>query len=165
MFIRAPQGHSGSNLDTSTLFTQRLRKDTHHFCTRFQEDWCHKVFGQNEGRKAVCSSFVWTRIPTRSTSRTIAGRNIVMWNRRKLRVSSPKQRTVVSYVTTVLVEFLTKIINIKKGTEKVRESKNKRKEKYHQRRRADAIVIRRGTPQATSQKAKNHCKRDSLEKS
>ena len=44
---------------------------------------------------------------------------------RRIRLTSTKQRTAVSYVTTQLAEFLTKTINLKGGSERCGKEENK----------------------------------------
>ena len=114
-FVRAPQGHAGNNLDMSTFSHTKIEKGCtsflYHFGLSRNEDSVKSGglvqggAGQNEGRKAVYFSLFspLDQHPDRKHKPYVHLKNhpdlmfVLIWNRR---LTSTKQRTVVSYVTT-----------------------------------------------------------------
>ena len=128
--------------------------------------------GENTDRKADSLSFRhWTRIPTRSTSRTSLPSEkhhdamfaIDLESAHNSLGFYPTANDSVLRSDTVLAESLTKIMNIEDGSESFVKAQTKEREASPTNRKADAIVVHRGKPQAASQKTKNHCKRDTSE--
>ena len=146
------------------FLTQRLRKATHHFCTKvgcqyveihfFKRRTCTRRFWTDQRQE---SKVLLTRVTTGSESRPEVQavlpleENIMIdclwliWKRRKIRLNATKQRTVVSYVMTQFRPSSLPRSSTSKMEQKVSWKHHREKEKHHQKKKkkADAIVTHR----------------------
>ena len=144
------------------FLTHRLRKATNHFCTVLgfqetkiqsnQEDLYQEVLEWAKAVDPKSRPEVQAVLPFEEPSWS----NVCDWTGIGANIAwLPKQRTVVSYVTTQLWPSSSPRSFTLKMWQKGSCKHKQKKEKHYQRRKVDAIIVRRGKPQATSQKSKN----------
>ena len=180
-FIGALQGHSGKNLDVPTLSLRKIEKGfaslLSHIGSSRDEDSAttggllQGGFGQSKGRKTVYFSFV---SPLDSNPNPKYKPHFHLKKQYDLMFVidlEAAQNSRDFYQTAngsilcydaVPVEFLTKNINIKDGAERfVKAQSKERKSPPTMKSRRDRNTLEKS--QVTSQKTKNHSKRDSSE--
>ena len=168
MFIRALRGHSGKNLDISTFSRKRIEKGHEPFLYRvgFPRNEDSTIsggpvpggFGKNRDRKAVYFSLV-SPDPKHKPYFNLKNHHDLLFVI-DLEAAQNKQRTGVSYVATQFRPSSSPRSPTSKLDQKGSRKHNQKKEKHHQRRKADAIGRRGRKPQDTNQTTKRHSTRD-----
>ena len=158
LFTRALQGHSGKNLDMSTLTLEKIEKNYAPFLYHVGlsrnedaifklEDLSQDVLERTEAGKQCASNLCrhWVGTPTRSTSRTFIWRIIMtyclwlIWKWRKIRWNFSNRPTEVSHVTQFQPSSSPRSPT-SKMEQKGSRMHNQKKEKHHQRREAGEIL-------------------------